>query len=295
MKDLVLRTYREFQRDRGSRLAAALAYYTLFAIAPALLLAVSLAGAVLGQAVVSTVVKDSLVRLLGENLTDTLAALVGSRNAAMSSQTAWITVLLLLGTSALAMYQLQGAYNTMWNVDLRQGVSFWRVARARLAQAAIALVPAALLVAGVLASSAAAVLASRPQFTRFADLIQTLGSPLIVLGSSAVAFLVMLRYLPDAHVPWRSALIGAGLTAVAWLVGTYLFGLYVSWAAVGSVYGAAGSVFVLLIWLNYSVRIMLVGCKVSKVLAEDERGGIQSRPYAVAVEYVPVEREAGAQ
>lgn len=289
MKELIVRTYKEFTRDRGARLAAALAYYTLFAIAPALLVALAIAGAVLDQAAVNTLVKESLGRLLGETLTTALVDLSNSRSAAMSTQTAWITLLLLLGASALALNQMQAAFNAMWNVDLREGVSFWRVVRARLAQALIALVPAALLVVGVLASSAAAVIASHPQFTRFGDLIQTLGSPLIVLVSSGIAFLVMFRYLPDAQVPWRTALIGAALTAVAWLVGTYLFGLYVGKAAMASVYGAAGSVFVLLIWLNYSVRIMLVGCKVSKVLAEDEDGRIRPRPYAVCVTYQPAE------
>lgn len=289
MKELVVRTYKEFQRDRGSRLAAALAYYTLFAVAPALLLTVAVASSVLGEAAVNTIVNDSLGRLLGQSLTDTLVGLATSRTAAMSSQTAWLTALLLVGTSALAILQMQAAFNSMWNVDQRQGASMWRIIRARLAQALIALVPAVLLVAGVLASSAAAVIASRPQFTRFADLIQTLGSPLIILGSSAIAFLIMFRYLPDAHVPWRTALIGATLTALAWFVGTYVFGLYVSWAAVDSVYGAAGSVFVLLIWLNYSVRIMLVGCKVSKVLAEDDQGNIEARAYAVPVVYQPMQ------
>ena len=289
MKELIVRTYKEFTRDRGARLAAALAYYTLFAIAPALLVALAIAGAVLDQAAVNTLVKESLGRLLGETLTTALVDLSNSRSAAMSTQTAWITLLLLLGASALALNQMQAAFNAMWNVDLREGVSFWRVVRARLAQALIALVPAALLVVGVLASSAAAVIASHPQFTRFGDLIQTLGSPLIVLVSSGIAFLVMFRYLPDAQVPWRTALIGAALTAVAWLVGTYLFGLYVGRAAMASAYGAAGSVFVLLIWLNYSVRIMLVGCKVSKVLAEDEDGRIRPRPYAVCVTYQPAE------
>lgn len=294
MKELVVRTYKEFTRDRGTRLAAALAYYTLFAIAPALLVALAIAGAVLDQAVVNTVAEESLARLLGEGLTSTLVDLSKSRSAAMSSQTAWITVLLLLGASALALLQMQAAFNDMWNVDLREGVSFRRVVRARLAQALIALVPAALLVAGVLASSAAAVIASHPQFTRFGDLIQTLGSPLIVLVSSGIAFLVMFRYLPDAQVPWRSALLGAAFTAVAWLAGTYLFGLYVGRAAIATAYGAAGSVFVLLIWLNYSVRIMLMGCKFSKVLAEDAQGHIRPRPYAVGVMYQTVEEPAAA-
>ena len=294
MKRFIVRTYTEFSRDRGSRLAAALAYYALFAIAPALIVAVSLASAVLDEASVNTLVKDSLARLLGSNLADTLVSLTSSRSATLPAETAWIAVGVLLVTSALALLQMQAAFNVMWNVDLRQGVSFWRIVRARIAQGLIALVPAGLLVAGVLASSAAAVIASRPAFTRFAHAIETLGSPLIVLVSSGIAFLIMFKYLPDAEVSWRTSAFSAAPTAAAWLVGTYLFGLYVGWAAVANVYGAAGSVFVLLIWLNYSIRIMLVGCKVSKLLAEGRDGGVRARAYAVSVVYRPLEEEANA-
>ncbi len=289
MKRIALRTYGEFKRDGGARLAAAMAYYALFAIAPALLVAVAIAGAVLGQAAVSTLVNDSLAKFLGPEMTGALVDLAQSRSAAMSARTAWITAILLIGASGVAVLQMQAAFNVMWNVDLRQGVSFWRVVRARLAQALIALVPAVLLVAGALASSVAVTLASRPYLGRIAGVLQTLGSPLIVLGSSAIAFVVMFRYLPDVHVPWKTAISSAAVTAVAWFVGTYLFGLYVAWAAVASVYGAAGSVFVLLIWLNYSVRIMLVGCKVAKVLVEEAGRAVEPRPYAVNVRYVPVE------
>lgn len=290
MKDLFVRTYKEFQRDGGSQLSAALAYYALFALAPATLFALALATAVVGRTAVDALLQDSLVRLLGPTLANMLIDLSASRSVAYDYQTAWIAIGILFATSALALNQVQAAFDRMWSVCPRSGASLWSIVRARLAQALIALMPAILLLAGVLANSVAAVIASRPVLSRFDGLSQILGSPLAVLVSSAVAFLVIFKYLPDAFVPWRAALPAAALTALAWVVGTYLFGLYVGRAAIASLYGVAGSAFVLLIWLNYSARIVLIGAKVSKVLAERQDGSVRARPYATGVRYQVVEQ-----
>ncbi len=294
MKELVVRTYKEFQRDGGSQLSAALAYYALFALAPATLFAVAVSTAVVDQASVDALLQDSLVRLLGPTLANMLIELSKSRSAAYDYGTAWIAVVVLFVTSALALNQLQAAFDRMWGVSPKTGVPWWSIVRARLAQALIALLPAVLLLAGVLANSLAAVLASRPVLGRFTGFSQILGSPLAILVSSAVAFVVIFKYLPDAMVPWRAAVIAAVLTAVAWVVGTYFFGLYVGRAAIASLYGAAGSAFVLLIWLNYSARIVLIGGKVSKVLAERQEGSVRVRPYATGVTYQVTETAEGS-
>jgi membrane protein len=285
LKDFAVRTYREFGRDGGSRLAAALAYYALFAIAPALIVAVAIAGAFLDQAAVSEVLKESVAQLLGQDLTNLLVDLAQSRTANSYYDTAWVAVAVLFVTSALALNQVQVAFNRMWLLDLKSGAPIWQVVRARLAQAAIALLPAALLVAATAANSIAAAIAARPYLGQLATFMETIGSPLMVTGAAAIAFTIVFKYLPDAYVPWRPAVISAAITALAWFVGTYVFGLYVGRTATASVYGAAGSVFVLLIWLNYSARIALLGCKISMMLTERSGTGIKSRPYATRVCY----------
>ncbi|MHB9005000.1 MAG: YihY/virulence factor BrkB family protein [Coriobacteriia bacterium] len=288
MKELLITTYREFSRDGGPRLSAALAYFALFATAPALLVAVSLAGSLFGRTNADSVLRSALVSLLGPELSNTMITLAASRSPESFRGAAWVGVGVLLITSALALMQVQAAFNRMWNVDIQAGVPLWHVVRARLAQALIVLLPAALLIAGALSNWIAASIAELPQVGRFARIIAVSGSPMVVLATTVTAFVIAFKYLPDVDVPWRSVLIGAPVTAAAWFLGSYLFGLYMARTGASDAYGVAGSAFVLLVWLNYSARIALVGCKVCKLLTE-ESGRIEPRPYATQVTYVPVQ------
>ncbi|PKQ28990.1 MAG: hypothetical protein CVT60_07630 [Actinobacteria bacterium HGW-Actinobacteria-10] len=288
MKDLVIRTYKEFNRDGGPRLSAALAYFALFATAPALLVAVALAGSLLGHVNADSVLQDSLVSLLGPELSNTMITLAASRSPESFRGAAWIGVGVLLVTSSLALMQVQAAFNRMWNVDLKAGASLLRILRARLAQALIALLPAALLIGGALSNSIAARIAELPAVGRFAWMIGAFGSPVVVLTATVAAFIVAFKYLPDVDVPWRTVLLSAPVTAGAWFLGSYLFGLYMARTGASDAYGVAGSAFVLLVWLNYSARIALIGCKVCKLLTE-ERGRVEPRAYATQVRYVPVQ------
>jgi membrane protein len=289
LKKLVFQTYTEFARDGGSRLSAALAYYSLFALAPALLLSVALATAVADSASVDPLLRDSLARLLGSDLANAFIGISQSRSSTYQYGAAWVGVGVLLVASALSLTQLQAAFDRMWHVDIRAGVSIWRIVRVRAGQATIVLVPAALLVAGVLANSLSALVSARPFLAAVIGTVQVLGSPLAVLFSSGLAFLALFKYLPDVIVPWRAAALASAVSATAWVLGTYLFGLYVGRVALGSTYGAAGSVFVLLIWLNYSARVVLLACKAAKVMAE-QRGSIRLRPYAMKMTYEMVEK-----
>ncbi len=90
-------------------------------------------------------------------------------------------------------------------------------------------------------------------------------------------------FLPDARVPWRAASVAALAVAFGWTVGTWLFGRYLSWSSGASAYGVAGSVFVLLIWLNYSSRLVLLGCKTTKVWTERYGGGVIPLEHAAVV------------
>lgn len=288
MKELLVNTYKEFGRDGGPRLSAALAYFALFAAAPALLVAVSLAGTLLGRTNADSVLRSSLVSLLGPELSTTMIALASARSPESFRGAAWIGVGVLLVTSALALMQVQASFNRMWNVDIRAGAQIWHVVRARLGQALIAFLPAGLLIGGALSNSIAARVAELPHVGRYAWVIAASGSPVVVLSATIVAFVVAFKFLPDVEVPWRVVVISAPVTAIAWFLGSYLFGLYMARTGASDAYGAAGSAFVLLVWLNYSARIALIGCKVCKLLTE-ENGRVATRPYATQVTYVPVQ------
>ncbi|TFG63341.1 MAG: hypothetical protein E4H28_06535, partial [Gemmatimonadales bacterium] len=266
MKSLVIRTYKEFGRDGGSRLSAALAYFALFATAPVLLVAVSLAGLLLGQANASSVLRESLVSFLGPDLSETMIALAASRSPASFRGATWIGTAILLVASALSLLQVQAAFNRMWNVDQRAGVSVWQIVRVRLAQALIALLPAALLVGGALSNWIAARVAGIPHMGRFAWMIGASESPVVIFVVTIAAFVIVFKYLPDVEVPWRTVLLSAPITATAWFLGSYAFRLYMGRPEASSAYGVASSAFALLLWLNYSARTALIGCKVCKLL-----------------------------
>jgi membrane protein len=280
---LLSSSYREFRRDDGPYYSAALAYYGLFAISPALLIAVGVAGLVLRGAAADRALYDSLSSALGVDLARGLIQLASGRAIAAWAGAVWAGAALTVAASVGAMLKTQAACNRMWHIAPRRDLSPARMARVRLLTAVVALVPGLLLVLSALARTLAGplvgLLVARAPSQALGLAAAPAGSALLLLASAILGFLVLFALLPDAHVPLRPAITGAVVTGIAWSFGTYLFGLYARYAAPASASGAAGMVFVLLTWLYYSAQITLIGWKLTRLLTRRE-GAVRPRNYA---------------
>jgi membrane protein len=271
--ELLRDTVTEFTRDKCPTLGAALAFYVMLSLAPLLLVVIGIAGLVYGddapaRAQVVSQFRD-LVGADGATLVETMLAASRSKSGGVLSTVIGLVVLVIGATGVFA--QLQEALNAVWNVPERKtaGLGLWVMLRDRLLSFSVVLGLAFLLLVSLVLG---AVLAGVQNWLK-AHLgdgaawgIGTLNFALS-LALSAVLFALIYKLLPDARVGWRSVWVGAVATALLFNLGKYLIGLYLGQAAVGSSFGAAGSLAVLLVWVYYSTQLLLVGAEFTQVYA----------------------------
>jgi membrane protein len=197
---------------------------------------------------------------------------------------------LILGATGV-FAQMQDALNTIWEVKPKPGGGVKAFLKKRLVGFGIVLLIGVLLLALIALSAVLSAIGSR--FGNL-NILYQVGNEAISFGVIAVLFAVIFKYLPDAKVEWRDVWMGAILTALLFSIGKYLIGLYMGRSSVGSVYGAAGSLVVLLIWIYYSAQIMFFGAEFTQVFAR--RRGTLVQPADNAVKLTADERvQAGME
>lgn len=279
----VRRAYDEFRRDGGVVLSAALAYYLLFAMAPGLVLLFFLAVSLLGRFITAETALGGLAEVFGPELSAALVAVAGTAAQAQASAVAGVVgFVILMWAGVMLFIQLQDVLNRMWCVSVPEDSNRRELMRARAGQVLILLIPFGLLAAQSIATALIALVASLPALGWLGGVVEMLGSPLAVAVGAWFAFFMVFAFLPDVFVPRIPALVAGGVAAAGWTLGTYVFGVYLSSRGVVAGYGAAGAVFVLILWLNYSARLVLVCCKATKLWVE-RHDGVRPRPYAALI------------
>ncbi|MGD1895723.1 MAG: YihY/virulence factor BrkB family protein [Phormidesmis sp.] len=279
---LLKQTVTEWQRDKVSRLAAALAYYTTFSLAPVLVIVIAVASFLFEQSTVQDRIIEQIQGLLGDNGAQLVQEMLSSRS--QSSDGFWATIisvgLLVVGASGLFI-QLQDALNTVWNVVPKkvegQKRVIWSLLRDRLLSFGMVLVIGFLLLVSLMLSAGLSAVSSV-----FGDIL--LGwdfgwrilNAAISFGIITLLFALIYKILPDAKISWRDVQVGAVMTALLFTIGKSLIGLYLGNSSVASAYGAAGSFVVLLLWIYYSAQILLFGAEFTQVYAN--RFGSVIRP-----------------
>ena len=263
---LVRETAREFSKDHGERLAAALAFYTLLSIAPLAIVAVVIAGLFLGEGAARQEMSRALTDTMGTDAAATVSVWVDEARASGAVAGVIGFALLLFGASRLAA-QLREALNQVWNVDvaeqegLRQNVRDY--VKRRLFAFAMVLASGPVLLA-IFASRAGLEAVGGwvgPIVPAAFGVLQALLSLVLVFLLTAVVF----KVVPDTRIGWRSTWIGAALTSVLFNVGNYLIGIYLGRAGLTQTYGAAASVVVVLLWLYFSAQLFLLGAEFTQV------------------------------
>jgi len=270
-------------RDRASILAAGLAYYAIFSLAPLLVIAIAVAGLVFGEAAAQDQIVDMISGSVGPEVAGTIQLII--KNAGQNNSGVWATALsvglLLLGASGV-FNQLKRALNTIWGIrpEPKNGVIALLKTRA-LSFSMVLLVGFLLLVSlasrTVMAALDAYLSEWSPQLAQISRL-----EFLVSLGMVTLLFAIIFKSLPDASITWRDVLLGAGVTALLFGFGEYLIGFYLS-RGVDSPYGAAGSLVVLLLWIYYSAQILLFGAEFTQVYANKYGSRVRPSPQAVWV------------
>ena len=268
-------TVRVYLRAGGTRMAAALAFYGTFAIAPALLIASAFAGRILGDAAATGQLYEVLTTLVSEDaakLAQVLLAETGSRTTASAWPVA-VGAILFLSAIATAFRAFEASVNAVWGSVSRPRSRLRAFTRKGLLPFGLALVAVLALSAIVVLSAVLAPLSSR--FSEQTSLaMDTLVSGVVSIAAASLVFMLLFRIIPEQRVSGRSLLVGGMLTGTLFTLGSQVLGLYVGASRLTSFYGVFGIFVALMIWIYYSAQIILVGATYTAVLAR-QRGEME--------------------
>ena len=264
--------------DDALRLGASLAYYTLFAIAPILLVATAIAGLAFGAEAVRGEVVGQLDHLIGREGARAVQSLLEGASQRRSGILATVVGSITFVVAATgAFLELQGALNTIWRVKARVGSNVAAFLLDRVRSFGLVVAIGFLLLVSLAVTAALAAL--NGWLSRFAPSVPLVWSGLSMLVSLVVTtglFAMLFRFLPDVRLRWQDVTTGAFITAVLFTIGQQIIGLYLGQSSMASSYGAAGSVMILLLWVSCSCQILLFGAEFTRVYAQ--RHGVTPPP-----------------
>jgi membrane protein len=266
---LTKQTASEWSEDNATRLAAALAFYTVLSIAPLLVLAIAIIGLVFGEDAARGQVASELAGVVGPQAGEGIQTVIQHANSPSGGIIGSIVsvVVLLFGASGV-FGELQSALNTIWDVKPKPGLGIKGFLRARLFSFTMVLsVAFLLLVSLVLSAGLSAVGAFFEHKLPGGEVLWSALNFVISLGVITCLFAMIFKTVPDVQIGWRDVWIGAALTALLFTIGKFLLGLYLGRASVASPYGAAGSIIVLVIWVYYATQILFMGAEFTQVYA----------------------------
>jgi membrane protein len=256
--------------DNVPRLGASLAYYTLFALAPILIVAITIAGLVFGADAVQRQVTTEISGLVGEEGGKAVRAMLegAAQRGGNGIATAVGLVTFFLGSTG-AFLELQTALNAIWRVKPKENASIKDMLLQRLLSFGLVVGVGFVLLVSLLVSAGLSALNSYigalvPEIAAIWQGINTLVS----LGVVTLLFAMIYQFLPDVDLRLRHVWVGALVTAGLFNIGKYLIGLYLGTSGVATAYGAAGSVVVLLVWVYYSAQVVLLGAEFTRAYVE---------------------------
>jgi membrane protein len=278
MFNLLKDTFREWREDGANRLAAALAYYTTFSLAPLLVLVIAIAGLVGGQDAAQTQTMAQVEDLLGAEGREFVEGMIESASQPETGRAATFIGAVTLLFGALGVFgELQNSLNTIWEVKPKPARNWLdgirRFVVRRLLSFTMVLGIGFLLLASLVISAAVSALgeyignrwpmAHQGINVRWLELIHFIISFLVITFLFAMIF----KFLPEIKIPWKDVWLGAAVTSALFSLGKFLIGLYLGRSEVGNTFGAAGSMAILLIWVYYSAQILFFGAEFTQVYA----------------------------
>jgi membrane protein len=291
---VLLATFKGFNEDKGLKLSASLAYYTIFSIGPLLLLVMSLVSIFYGGDAIQNKIFDELHGLLGAGAAAQVQEII--KNITFSGKTnfALIASIITLVIGATSVFiEIQDSLNMIWKLKAKPKKGWLAFLRNRLLSSSLIISIGFLMIVTLIVNGAIEALMDviRQRFSSIAEVLMYVINLVVSFFVITVLFGIMFKFLPDAKIKWRHVRSGAIFTAILFMVGRYLIGLYINQTATESTYGAAGAIVVLLVWIYYSAVILYIGAEFTQVYTEAFGGHIEPAEYAVHVQQTEVEKD----
>jgi membrane protein len=260
--------------DRAPTMGAAIAYYTVFSLAPMLVMVIAIAGLAFGQKAAEGALFDGLADLVGPESAGAVQAMLRS---ASSTRTGILATVVGFGTliiGATAVFsELQSALNVIWKAPASGGLGVWHhLLKSRLLSLSVVLVIGFLLLVSLVISTALAVFSDYLDWILpgFATILHVIHLTLS-FGFTTVLFAMMFKILPDNPVEWEEVWLGGAVAALLFTVGKHLISFYIGSSNMASIYGAAGALIIVLVWVFYSAQIFLLGAEFAKAYSDQRR------------------------
>lgn len=293
---LIKDSFNEFMNDNGLKLAAALSYYTVFSLAPMLLVIISVVSFFYGKEAFTGELFGQISGLVGKDAAAQLQEII--KNAEVSNKstvaaTVGVVTLLIGATGVFA--EIQDSINYIWSIKSKPKKSWLAYLKNRLLSFSVILTLGFLLIVSLGVNTAIDLLSSRLEryFSEVSVIIFTGLNIALVLIVLTALFTAIFKVLPDGHVRWKECMIGAAFTAVMFAIGKFGISLYLGQQDLGATYGASASIVILLTWVYYSSIILYFGAEFTKVYAQKDGEDISPNEHAVLISRKEVVEKQG--
>ncbi|MDQ6612780.1 MAG: YihY/virulence factor BrkB family protein, partial [Gemmatimonadota bacterium] len=273
---------KNWSSDNVPRLGASLAYYTLFSMAPVLVIAIAIAGLVFGADAVRGEIVGQIQGIVGADGAQAVQALLEGASKRGSGVVAIVIggVTFVLAATGVFL-ELQYALNTIFRVKLDPAVKISILVKTRLRSFGLVLTLGFVLLVSLAVSATLSAMSGWFGHGAALTTVWQMVNVLVSFGVITMLFALIYRFLPDVKLLWRDVWVGAVITAIFFTIGKQLLGLYLGRSSTTSSYGAAGSVIVLLLWVYYTAQIILFGAELTRVYTERVHGKPEKEEYAV--------------
>ncbi|KTC65824.1 ribonuclease BN (plasmid) [Legionella adelaidensis] len=276
-----------WSEDKAPTLSAALAYYTIFSLCPLIIICIAIGGFFLEEEMVQGKVLNQIASLIGMSAAQQIKTMIGLVNQTPTDGFNFIfgIVVLIFGASGF-FGQLQTSMNAIWHVKPPKDRGIWKIIKDRFLSVTLVLGVAFLLLVSLILSTVLTTISQYlSNFFPGSIFIHTMLDFIVSMGSITVLFALLFKVLPDVDLEWKDVWIGAFFTAILFSVGKILLSLYLTKGNIGSAFGAAGALIIILVWVFYSAQILFIGAEFTKVYTEYRRNGIKTTKGAKSTRY----------
>ena len=293
---LLKRTYHEFEDDKAIKLSASLSYYTIFSLPPLLIIILSIFSFFFGREAVTGRFFGQINGMVGNQAAIQIQETIKNIELSDSNTFAAIFggIMLLIGASGV-FAEIQSSINFIWGLKAKPNKGIMKFIKNRLMSFSMIASVGFLLMVSLMVNTVMDVINTRllVYFPNTTVYIFYIFNIIILFLTTTILFAIIFKTLPDGYIDWRDALIGSSFTSFFFMIGKFGIGFYLGSSTVATVYGAAGSVVIILIWVYYSAIILYFGAEFTKVYANAHGNKIVPNGYAVAikVEVIEVKKE----
>jgi membrane protein len=283
--DMIKTIWKEFNEDNAIYYSASLSYFTLFALPSIIIIIIAISGSLVGKETVREEIYEQIENIAGTQSAEQILAIVDEANKSTSGFLAKVIAITTLILSSTGVFTaIQSALNMMWEVKPKPKRDLLKLIADRALSFALIVSISIIILISILMHAGLIALIKLITLTQSTAALIEITNFIIPLGVITLLFAMIFKFLPDARISWKDVWIGAFATALLFTLGKYLMGLYLINSDIGSVYGAAGTIIIILLWIYFSSIILFIGAEFTQVYARKHGKRIEPASYAVRIE-----------